>query len=73
MNQYIKHKSQFNAQPTIKVHGENYNVVKGWSNICKQLNTAILELSPSRKVVVIETYQGIIYEELVEQLKTRRS
>ena len=69
MNQYIKHKSQFNAQPTIKVHGENYNVVKGWSNICKQLNTAILELSPSRKVVVIETYQGIIYEELVEQLK----
>jgi len=66
---YLDKKSAFNLQPCVEVKSTAFNVTKGWDAICSKLNEVISTLTVSNKVVVIETYQGVLHEEVREQLK----
>lgn len=65
---YMNHPSKFNNQPVVEVKNESYNVVNGWEAICTKLNHEIELLKGGKKIVVIETYQGVIHEELLAEL-----
>jgi len=67
---YLNKPSKFNNHPTVEVKNSNYKVENGWDAICKRLNHAISALSKKKKLVVIETYQGVIHDELVSNLKS---
>jgi mannose-6-phosphate isomerase class I len=54
----------------VEVDNPDYKVVNGWEAICTRLNNAISAMSEKKKVVVIETYQGVIHEEIISNLKT---
>jgi len=60
--------TNFNNKPSVRVHG-NYEVWKGWKSICAELNRSISSLEKSSVTIVIETYQGVIDEELVQALE----
>ncbi|MBC7889672.1 MAG: class I mannose-6-phosphate isomerase [Ferruginibacter sp.] len=66
---YLDKKSTFNNYPVVEVTNNEYKVETGWENICERLNKEIAVLTTAKKIVVIETYQGVIQEELVEHLK----
>ncbi|HYX08328.1 MAG TPA: class I mannose-6-phosphate isomerase [Bacteroidales bacterium] len=67
---YLTESSKFNKFPVVEVKTGNWEVVNGWDAICIKLNEAIGALPGSKKVVVIETYQGVIEEELFQNLST---
>ena len=46
-----------------------FTVVNGWEAICTRINKEIAALGGKKKIVVIETYQGVIHEELIANLK----
>jgi mannose-6-phosphate isomerase class I len=69
INKYLKKSSKFNNLPFIEVNSDAYHVEKGWITICERLNKEIANLSGKKKIVVIETYQGVIHEELINNLK----
>ena len=62
-------KSKYNNQPVVEITDIPARVESGWYSICNRLNLEINSIQKSRKVVVIETYQGVIHEELKEELK----
>lgn len=66
---YLNKPSKFNNLPFIEVKGNDYKVVKGWDSICERLNSEISKIKRSRKIVVIETYQGVIHEEIIHGIK----
>ncbi len=53
----------------VEVNNGSYKVENGWDDICKQLNREIKNLQGEKKTVVIETYQGVLHEELMENLQ----
>ena len=67
---YLKKQSNFNNLPVVEVKNELYKVENGWKNICNKLNKEIAALPGNKKLVVIETYQGVIHEELIANLCT---
>jgi mannose-6-phosphate isomerase class I len=67
---YLTHPSKFNNQPVVEVKNESYKVETGWEAICVKLNHEIGTLRGAKKIVVIETYQGVIHEELQNELTT---
>ncbi|MBL7968898.1 MAG: class I mannose-6-phosphate isomerase [Prolixibacteraceae bacterium] len=48
---------------------DSYKVENGWTAICSRLNKEISAIGTPKKLVVIETYQGVIHEELISNLK----
>jgi mannose-6-phosphate isomerase class I len=68
IRKYLNHPSKFNNQPFVEVKNENYRVETGWEAICAKLNHEIDTLLGSKKIVVVETYQGVIHEELLPEL-----
>ena len=62
-------KSKYDNQPTVEVTHIPSGVENGWASICKRLNREISSIQKSRKILVIETYQGVIHDELLEELK----
>lgn len=67
---YLNKPSKFNNLPVVEVKNESYKVVNGWEGICARLNNEISALDGRRsKLVVIETYQGVIHEELIANLQ----
>ena len=66
---YLNNPSQFNNLPVVEVKNDQYKVECGWEAICMRLNDAIASLSEKKKLVVIETYQGVMHEELITNLK----
>jgi len=54
----------FNKAPFIEVNTSEYKVLNGWDEICCKLNLRIKAIQKSKKIIVIETYQGIIHEEV---------
>ena len=60
--------TNFNNKPTVEVK-QPFDVAKGWASICQNLNEAIQRLDNKKPIIVIETYQGVIREELVEALQ----
>lgn len=67
--QYLNKPSRFNNMPVIEVKNGNWRVENGWEAICSRLNEEIRKLQGHKKVVIIETYQGVIHEELIMNLK----
>jgi mannose-6-phosphate isomerase class I len=60
--------TSFNNKPSVRVHG-NFTVWKGWTSICDELNKSISSLEKPELTIVIETYQGVLDEELVSALE----
>ena len=65
---YLDHPSKFNNQPFIEVNDPQFKVVKDWKPICDRLNFEIAALKQTKTIVVIETYQGVIHEEIIREL-----
>ena len=65
----LRNMSKFNNQPAVEVKNIPFKVEKGWEAICHRLNREISSIQKPRKTIVIETYQGVIHEELREELK----
>lgn len=65
---YLNKPSEFNNLPYVEVKGNDYKVEKGWEAVCTKLNDEISKISKSGKIIVIETYQGVIHEELINAL-----
>ncbi len=66
---YLKKASRFNNHPVIECNNLHYKVEKGWEDICTRLNCEVEASKQLKTIVVIETYQGVIHEELVDNLK----
>lgn len=65
---YLDKTSKFNNHPLIEVKNDQYHVENGWEAICTRLNKEISALKGIKKLVVVETYQGVIHEELISNL-----
>ena len=66
---YLNKSSKFNNLPVVEVKNSRYKVENGWEDICLRLNKEITALEGKKKLVVVETYQGVIHEELIANLK----
>lgn len=66
---YLNKPSKFNNLPVVEVNNASYKVVNGWEAICDRLNKEISAIGSKKKLVVIETYQGVIHEELISNLE----
>ena len=64
-----RNNSKFNNQPVVEIKNTAYSVENSWESICHRLNREISSIQKPRKIVVIETYQGVIHEELMGELK----
>lgn len=69
IKRYLKNSSKFNNLPVVEVKNERYHVESGWETICFRLNKEISALRGEKKLVVIETYPGVIHEELINHLE----
>ena len=69
IHNYLKTRSKFNNLPVIEIKNSPFKVENGWTAICHRLNREILALNQKKTVIVIETYQGVIHEELISNLK----
>jgi len=65
----FRSKSKYNNQPTVEINNIPFSVENGWVSICQRLNREISSIPGSRKIIVIETHQGVIHEELSEELR----
>jgi mannose-6-phosphate isomerase class I len=66
---YLNKHSKFNSLPVVEVKNDSYKVEIGWENVCARLNKEISAIKNQKKIVVIETYQGVIHEELVTNFR----
>ena len=69
MGKFLNKPSEFNRFPAIEVNSGEYIVEKGWKAIIQRMNNEAELINKNKKLVVIETYQGVIHEELIENLK----
>ena len=60
--------TNFNNKPFVEVR-EPFDVWSGWEHICTRLNEVINHIQKQHIVIVIETYQGVLDDELIQQLK----
>lgn len=58
----------YQKQPFVQVEKENRSCVTGWEAIAETLNTQIT--SSGKKIIAIETYQGVLHHELIANLKS---
>jgi mannose-6-phosphate isomerase class I len=65
----MNQESNFNKTPSIKISGWQQESWTGWERICNVLSGRIEKLNKSRKVVVIECYQGVYHDEILNNLK----
>ena len=66
---YLSKPSNFNNQPVVEIKTDGWNVENGWEAICKRLNREVGALTGKKKLMVIETYQGVLHEEIITNLK----
>ena len=66
---YLNKPSKFNNTPFVEVKNEAYHVVKGWDAIVSDLNIKLASINKKKKLLVIETYQGVIHEEVMSNLQ----
>jgi mannose-6-phosphate isomerase class I len=65
----MKQGSNFNKIPFITIPGWEQECWTGWESICTILSDRLDKLDKSRKVIVIECYQGVYHDEIVNSLK----
>ncbi len=69
---YLNKPSKFTNLPVVEVKNESYKVENGWEAICYPIKQGNIGHRKSpKKLVVIETYQGVIHEELISNLNSR--
>jgi mannose-6-phosphate isomerase class I len=61
--------SQYSRFPFVEIKETGCEIISGWPAICSRLNSAVKEIQGSKKVVVIETYHGVLNEELLDGLE----
>lgn len=59
----------FNKFPSIKIEGAHRVCTVGWKEIGEAVNSALTICSNKVKVVVVETYQGVNHDEILNGLK----
>jgi len=65
----MKLKQEFNKRPFVAVRGKENACVTGWDATGQKIRDAVRELPGHHgAVVVVETYQGVYYEDLRDQL-----
>ena len=64
-------KTKFEKQPVVKVEGNNYQALEGWSAITDKLFDKIKQQKKQRNIIVVETYQGVFYEKVLHEIKSR--
>ncbi len=62
-------KTSYNKYPFVPVKGMEDACTTGWEQIKNELNKALQRNTSQQKTVVIETYQGILYEETLSVFK----
>lgn len=60
--------SNFNKSPDVKVKGRENDILSGWDAIVLQLKTKIAKNSKSKKIIVVECYQGLYDVEILGAL-----
>jgi mannose-6-phosphate isomerase class I len=60
----MKFKTSFNITPAVTVKGGDMQCFVGWEKIGIELTRALGQNDAKNRIIVIETYQGVIYEEL---------
>ena len=50
--------------PFVEVENVKYKCSKGWEDICSRLKNE-LNKNSGKRILVVETYQGVIHEELI--------
>ena len=60
--------TNFNNQPIVEIINIEFKVEKGWKEICERLNDRMLSIGSKKKFITIETYQGVIHEEILGAL-----
>jgi mannose-6-phosphate isomerase class I len=59
----------FNKIPFIKVAGWEHECYTGWENICRVIMNRLNNLNKYKKILVIESYQGVHHEEILNSLR----
>lgn len=59
-------KSEFQKEPFIDVKGDSI-VFTGWEKILSHINSVTLKVSKKKKIIVVETYQGVFEEEVIKE------
>ena len=65
---YRKTKSSYDKYPKVKVSSNSADCLVGWPSIIRRLSKEIHSLDQEKKVVVVETYHGVLHEVIKEQL-----
>lgn len=60
---------KFNKYPVVPVKGKEKDCVTGWQQIGDELRQALKETPEGKKIVVVETYQGVLVEDIKSQIK----
>lgn len=61
--------STYNKFPVIEIEGRE--AFEGWDAIAGQINTTIEGIEKTKKIVVLECYQGVNDDEIISQLKNK--
>jgi len=67
---YIKHKSNFEKHPLVKVRGLDKSGRSGWESITEELLKQINSEGSKKKILVVDCYQGANEKEILAALKT---
>jgi len=63
--------SNFNQLPVVHVNEYSYGYIKGWDSIFGEISVKLNNEDPGKKVIVVDCYQGVILEELLEIFAAR--
>ena len=71
MNKYLldNTNSNYDKFPVIQVSGEEQSCVVGWENITSKLRSLLQQ--QNKKILIIECYQGVYDNEVLEAIQTR--
>jgi len=58
-------KPNYNKTPYVPLRGMEEACTTGWGNIGKEIQRALTKLAAQKQVIVVETYQGVLYNDLL--------
>ena len=65
----MNQKPTFNLNPFIEVTGWEHECYTGWENICGIILNRLNHLNTPKRILVVECYQGVHDEEILDNLK----
>ena len=66
---YLTGKSNYDKYPYVRVTGAAEDCSLGWSAIGQKIQLFLEEKEHPDPVIVVETYQGVLYEDVLKELK----